>query len=384
MSKQPLLIILSTLTWAGQALAQDDEETPARTPNYGVASECLAEFNETPTGELPEGYSDARQSAFLMNHGALSTSFSGAHGPLPTAPGAFSFGLTLNGMPALSCEERMAYGYTKTEDTNLTPVFPRLSISFTSSNLLRSGASMTSRERGQAPSRSSGGLARGLYGFGGFSFLPPLPVSVPTKERGVYSLSLAGELGMGVRLSSPGPNGEALVASARAHMSLTRVIGNFASAIEEDAAEYNDLLLTSSTGADLLIGRGFAPTVPVVQLVTPYLGVGWLNTTSFFWVGDDRNMQNNYYPYNGPTYAIGANALVRLDRAQGYRLRLGGEYFAAPFGAIFPLAGHPADGVPGARSLGARDRLAIAAEYGHLHTLRLTLNIERTAWSSDW
>ena len=73
----------------------------------------------------PADYSELTQNNFLLNYYALATTFSALHGPIPHKPGTGSIGLELSILPPLGCKQRLVLDYTKTEDTNKTPILPR-------------------------------------------------------------------------------------------------------------------------------------------------------------------------------------------------------------------------------------------------------------------
>ncbi|MEL6342246.1 MAG: hypothetical protein AAFV53_03885, partial [Myxococcota bacterium] len=82
---------------------------------------CLDVAAEGP----PADYSEEAQQTFLLNYFALATTFSPIHAPVPVEAGRGAVGLELAGIPPLSCRRRLVLDYTKTEDTNKTPVAPR-------------------------------------------------------------------------------------------------------------------------------------------------------------------------------------------------------------------------------------------------------------------
>ena len=79
----------------------------------------------------PADYNEQAQQDFLSNYVALATTFSPLHGPIPDEPGHGSLGLELSVIPPLGCERRLVLNYTKTEDTNKTPILPRPRLTFT-------------------------------------------------------------------------------------------------------------------------------------------------------------------------------------------------------------------------------------------------------------
>ena len=79
---------------------------------------------------VPEGYDEQAQQDFLQNYFALSTTLSPIHGPVPHEPGHGAVGVELSALPPLGCTRRLVLNYGKTEDTNKSPVLPRLRVSY--------------------------------------------------------------------------------------------------------------------------------------------------------------------------------------------------------------------------------------------------------------
>jgi hypothetical protein len=274
--------------------------------------------------EKPGNYDEQVQQDFLQNFPALSASLSPLHGPIPHRAGTGAIGLDLSYIPQLSCYQRTVLNFTKTEDANKTPVLPRPRATF----------SFPAVKLGK----------KRVIPYGGFAFVPPVPVS------GTYNTMVSAELGAGMRLSEKGQVG------LRLHGTLQRTVGNIAGAFEPGVdPEYDDLYLSSTTGADLMLGYA-------LDKVTPYLSVGLTEVQSFFWIGDNDSsgatVANNLHPYFGPAISAGADALVAK------RLRLAGELYAAPGGY---------SDLPG---VDRSSNVGRAARYGSIYTGRIRVAYE--------
>lgn len=264
--------------------------------------------------EKPDWYDEQAQADFLANYPALALTQSAVHAPLPHRAGHGAVGLDLAVIPPLGCGQRFVLDWTKTEDVNKVPVVPRPRATFAFQPLFGK-----------------------VFPYAGLSFVPPVPVG------GMRNTVASAELGLGMPLGVRGSVG------ARVHGTLLRTVGDVATAFEADAAPVEDLYVASSTGADLLAGFELGP-------VTPYLSIGLVETQTYFWVGDDGYVSNNYHPYFGPALALGADALLLK------RLRVGAELYSAPGGYSLPD--------PNMSSVEGWGR------YGHLTTLRLRLGYE--------
>jgi hypothetical protein len=74
----------------------------------------------------PPDYNEQVQADFQANYFALSASQSPIHGPVPHEPGHGSIGFDIKVVPSLGCEQRFVLNWTKTEQTNKTPLIPQL------------------------------------------------------------------------------------------------------------------------------------------------------------------------------------------------------------------------------------------------------------------
>ncbi|MFT4978475.1 MAG: hypothetical protein ACI8S6_004385 [Myxococcota bacterium] len=239
----------------------------------------------------PGDYDEQVQQDFLQNFPALSASLSPIHGPIPHRPGNGAIGIDLSYIPQLGCDRRTVLGYTKTEDTNKSPVLPRPRATF----------AFPAFEVGQ----------KMIIPYGGVGFVPPVPIS------GTRNTMMSAELGVGMYLSP------SVQAGLRVHATLQRTVGNIAGAFSSEDPEYDDLYLSSTTGADVIFGYKR-------ENITPYLALGVTEVQSFFWIGDNdasgATVANNQHPYFGPSASLGVDALVKG------RLRLGGEFYTATGG----------------------------------------------------
>lgn len=229
----------------------------------------------------PADYSEQAQADFLLNYNALAATSSPLHGVVPGQPGHGYVGVDLNGVPPLGCERRLVLSYTKTEDTNKTPVVPKLALLYTLPKL------------GE------------WVPYAGLNYLPPVSL------LGTRNVIIGGEVGVGTTLDSK------LQVGARYHATMQKTVAEIAEPFTEGDPTYLDLYLSSTFGFDLMLGFH-------AENVSPYLAVGYLDASTFFLVGDDDFVGNNYSPYAGPELALGAQG--RLKKHFGYAA----EFYAAP------------------------------------------------------
>lgn len=265
----------------------------------------------------PADYDDVVQSDFLMNYFALTTTLSPVHGVVPHVPGRGAIGVDLGLIPPLNCYRRAAYNYTKTEDTNASPILPRLRATFA------------------FPTRGM------VAPYIGVAYMGAIPVG------GLYNVTFGAELGVAFRVLAPVQPG------VRVHASMLRSVGEIAGPLEDGDPTVDDLYVGSTVGVDAML----AVTPFTRYKLSPYMAIGFTDASTAFVVGDDGILVGNQHPYFGPTMSLGLDALA-WDH-----LRIGAEFYAAPGGYSRPkglgpeTAGHP---------FGA---------YGHLYTGRL-----RIAW----
>jgi hypothetical protein len=260
----------------------------------------------------PEGYDEQAQQDFLVNYFGLSTTFSPIHGPIPHEPGHGSIGLELSAIPPLGCERRLVLNYTKTEDPNKSPVVPRPRLTFAFPAIGK------------------------VVPYAGLGYVPPVPF------LGMTSVIVSGEFGVGA------PVGEKVQLGARFHTTMMKTVGELAPPHAIGDTAFDDLYMSSTFGLDLMAGVS-------VQSVTPYVALGWTDESTFFYIGDDGVVTNNYHPYFGPTASLGIDGKVQ-------RLRIGGELYAAPGGYSKPD--------PDVTSVKP------ASRYGRIYTGRLKVAVE--------
>jgi hypothetical protein len=262
---------------------------------------------------LPEDYDEQAQQDFLQNYPALYTTLSPIHGPIPHEPGRGAIGVDLGIVPPLPCSRRLVLNYTKTEDTNKTPVVPRPRLTFAFPAI--------------GP----------VIAYGGIAYVPPVPF------LGTRNVILSGEIGAGV------PLGDTLQAGLRFHATTQKTVGEIATPFVEGDPAFDDLYLASTFGFDAMFGANLGTVVP-------YAAAGFTDVSTFFLIGDDNVVSNNYHPYFGFTGSLGVDALIKD------RLRLGGEFYAAPGG--YSLPDKEVESVEG------------AGRYGQLYTGRLRIAVE--------
>ena len=239
----------------------------------------------------PGDYNETVQQDFLQNFPALVSSFSAVHAPIPHAPGHGMIGLNLSGVPYLSCEQQYVLDWTKTEDTNRTPVIPlpRISFSFPVSENAK------------------------FVPYGGVGYLPPVTIM---ETRTVL---LSAELGFGYDFEGP------LSAGLRGHATSMKIVADVASHFSPDDPNVADLFIGHTFGVDAMVGYD-------TPNVTPYLAVGFTDVSTFFYIGDNGVVIDNYHPYFGLTTSAGVDMLL------AEKWRVGGEIYYAPGGYSLPDA----------------------------------------------
>jgi len=228
---------------------------------------------------VPSDYSEQAQNDFLLNYFSLSTTNSPLHAPVPAKPGHGAFGVELDGIPPLGCAHRLVLSYTKTEDTNKSPVAPRLKLSFSLPALGK-----------WVPYASVG-------------YFPPITV------LGTRNVILSGEVGAGTQLD----NGMQL--GARFHATTMKTVAEIAEPFVATDPAYLDLYVGSTFGLDLMAGYATGE-------FTPYLALGVTDVSTFFYIGDDGFVGNNYSPYFGPDVSVGAQKRWK-------HLMVSGEFYSA-------------------------------------------------------
>jgi hypothetical protein len=261
----------------------------------------------------PEDYDEQAQQDYLSNYYALSTTFSPVHAPVPHEGGHGAVGLDVGILPPVGCAHRLVLNYTKTEDTNKSPVVPRPRVTYAFPTIGR------------------------MTPYAGLAYVPPVPLF------GVTNVILSGEAGVGFQF------GEVVQLGGRFHATTMKTVGEIATPFEEGGEAFDDLYLASTFGLDLMFGAD-------LDAVTPYLAVGFTDVSTFFYIGDDGVVTNNFHPYFGPTGSLGVDALV------AERIRLGGEFYAAPGGYSTPM-----DDLESVKP---------ASRYGRMYTGRFRIAVE--------
>ncbi len=282
-----------------------------------IAPEC-ADF----ANDQPADYDEQVQQDFLANYVALSMTYSPAHAPIPHEPGHGAVGVGLQVIPPLGCGKRFVLDWTKTEDTNKTPVAPVPRVTFAFPTL--------------GP----------VHLYGGVGYLPPVTI------LGTRNVIFQAEFGGAVALGEE----EQIQVGARIHSSSIRTIADVATAFVETDPAVLDLYLGSSVGAGLMGGYALKELG-----ITPYASVGFTDISTFFFIGDDGLIANNLHPYAGLDFSLGVDGLTME------RLRWAFELYGAPGGVSVPKAG-------GDNTLDISN--VDGANYGSLYTARIRLGFE--------
>jgi hypothetical protein len=265
---------------------------------------------DTPIGE---DYDEQAQQDFLANYVSLAATYSAVHGPIPHDPGHGAIGLDLAGLPPLGCSKRLVLQGTKTEDTNKTPVIPRLRVTFAFPSVGR------------------------FVPYAGLAYVPPV------KMLGTTNVIVSGELGVGV------PVGEVLQLGGRYHFTLQKTVGEIATPFIEGDPAFDDLYLGSTFGFDAMVGFDAGQFVP-------YVAGGFTDVSTFFYISDDGVVTNNLHPYFGPSFSAGLDGLIKE------RFRFGAEFYGASGGFSRPDK--------------EVESVKPASRYGHIYTGRLRLAVE--------
>lgn len=267
----------------------------------------------------PADYDEQVQQDFQQNYFALTSSFSPVHGAVPHAPGRGMLGVSVSIMPPLSCAERFVLDWSKTEDVNKSPVLPRVVGSF-----------------------SFPAIAKIVVPYAGLGLFPTIPFA------GTRNLVISGEIGVGV-MAHPFVD-----VGARFHTSMLRSYGDFATAFDPETQPVVEDVYTGSTwGVDAVVSF---PIETGKHQISPFLAVGYLNASTFFFVGDTQVSINNLHPYGSVAFSVGLDTLI------AEHFRLGAEFYGAPGGysVVDPAAPNVDD----------------ATRYGRLYTGRLRLGYE--------
>jgi len=248
------------------------------TAHASVDPACQAVADAGP----PSGYSEEDQQNFLLNYVALATSLSPLHGAVPHKGGHGSVGLDISIIPPLGCERRLVLNYTKTEDTNKAPIVPRPRFIFAFPEIGK------------------------WTPYGGFAYAPPV------KMFGTQNVIVSGEAGLGRHFGKTD-----WAVGVRYHHTLGKTVAEIATPFNEGDEAFDDFYMGSTFGVDFIIGKDF-------DGLEPYLSIGLLDASTFFYIGDDAVVTNNTDPYLGPAISAG------IDFKRVKSLDLAGEFYTNP------------------------------------------------------
>jgi hypothetical protein len=249
----------------------------------GVSEDCYEEATKIQA-DIAAGrgsYNEQSQQDFLLNYFALATSFSPLHSAVPLEGGQGSIGLELDFIPSLGCNRRLVLSGEKTEDTNKAPIAPRPRVLFQFNDI--------------GPIKPYAGLA----------YVPPVTVF------GTRNVIISAEAGFGLQYDGGFEWG------LRYHATLMKTVAEIATPFESDDPEELDFYVGSTFGVDAIIGY------EVDEGLKPYVALGFLDASTFFYIGDDSVVGNNAEPYASFVGSLGAQ--YSLDR-----LEFAGEFYTAP------------------------------------------------------
>lgn len=264
-----------------------------------VAPECDANQDGVVDAYNQVDWSEDRQQANMLNFFAVTLGYSPERSPAPSTGFKVIPQVELGYIPALNCLERSVFNGTKTENTNKSPVYPRL------------------RLRLELPY----GLYVGLAG------IPPAPVA------GVRTGSLGIEAGVGTVVDGH------LELGLRTHLSGTRIQGDLAGPFEGQTA-VDDVFRSTVYGFEA--GAGYRFSLGGQQL-TPYAGVGYTRVIALMYVGESLPLDYDEHDPNqasvpeygddpiGQALYRGVNVELGVQAHRG-PLELAAEAFVVPLG----------------------------------------------------
>jgi hypothetical protein len=267
-------MIAFIIALSGPAFAQNLE---------GVDEDCYKAATQIQA-DIAAGrgsYDEQAQQDYLLNYFALAMSFSPLHSAVPLEGGQGSVGLELDFIPALGCERRLVLNGEKTEDTNKAPIAPRPRVLFQFKDL--------------GP----------LKIYAGGAYIPPVTVF------GTRNVIISLEAGFGLQYD----NG--MEWGLRYHATLMKSIAEIATPFDSNDPEELDFYMGSTFGIDAIVGYA------VNENIKPYVALGFVDASTFFYIGDDGVVGNNANPYASFAGSIGAQ--YSLDR-----LEFAGEFYTAP------------------------------------------------------
>lgn len=253
-----------------------------------LASNIDPKCEEAATAARADPPDEQGQQNFLLNYFSLATSFSPLHGALPNEPGHGAVSVEASIIPALSCERRLVFQGTKTEDTNKAPLLPRPRLTFT---LPKGGP---------------------VAVYGGLGYVPPVTMF------GTRNVIVSGEAGIGVPLKG------GLGFGARYHFTLLKTMADVATAFDPADDPVLDFYSGSTFGIDGMVGyQAHLGGGDRSLWLEPYLALGFADVTTFFWAGDDGLIGDNTEPYAGFAGSVGAQ--LQWRHVQG-----AAEFYIAP------------------------------------------------------
>jgi hypothetical protein len=243
---------------------------------------------DTAAAGPPSDYSESGQRSFLLNYFALATTFSPLHAPVPSKAGTGHAGVEIAGIPPLGCKRRLVLDYTKTEDTNKTPVAPRIRTHFAFPK-----------------------IGKRVVPYAGLGYIPPVPL------MGTQNVITSGEFGFGVPARGDG----GWQWGGRYHFTLMRTIAEIATPFDDNAAAFDDFYVGSTMGFDAMAGFKF-------EKWTPYAAVGLTSVATFFHIGDSGVTPENEDAFLGAVTSLGA----QWRAAEHWSFS--GELYAAPMALL--------------------------------------------------
>jgi hypothetical protein len=260
-----LFVFLAILALPGLAQAQ-------------IAPECEGV-------EVPDDYDEARQQAGLSNFFGIQFYLSPMAPIVPYEGHKAGVGMEFAYVPSLSCEERLALGGTKTEDTDVSPIAPRPRITV------------------QLPDLGPDGFK--LASYVGVSLMPPIPLPV----LNVSLMSIGTEMAVAWRSAF------GLGIGARGHLSMGKLRAEIAKPLNPDDPAYDDVGFAWVMGGDL--GLSYRFPWENFEWLTLYSNGGLADLSTLVIVGDDLVLvQNVDYPWWGPTVSLGAQTLWWEDHIE--------------------------------------------------------------------
>jgi hypothetical protein len=258
--------------------------SPAFSQNLeGVDEDCYKAATQMQA-DIAAGkgsYNEQAQQDFLLNYFALAMSFSPLHSAVPLTAGQGFVGLELDAIPALGCNRRLVLNGEKTEDTNKAPVAPRPRVMFQFNDI--------------GPVKA----------YAGGAYIPPVAVF------GTRNVIISLEAGFGLSYD------DGMEWGLRYHATLMKTIAEIATPFDSKDPEELDFYMGSTFGVDAIVGY------QATKELKPYLALGFIDASTFFYIGDDGVVGNNASPYASFAGSVGAQYSLE-------RLEFGAEFYTAP------------------------------------------------------